>query len=105
LQRVIDEAGVRVLLFGESEGRRASLLELLRDHRIDVPSVASLAEFEASDERVAIAAAPLARGFVWQREHAQAIAFITEAELFAATPALRRRRRQDRVARRPRDQR
>ena len=98
LQRVIDEASARVLLFGESEGRRESLLELLRDHRIDVPSVATLAEFEASDERVAIAAAPLARGFVWQRGDAQAIAFITEAELFAATPALRRRRRQEAVS-------
>ena len=35
----------------ESEGRRESLLELLRDHRIDVPSVATLAEFEAGDEQ------------------------------------------------------
>ena len=86
------------LLVAESEGRRESLLELLRDHRIDVPSVATLAEFEAGDEPVAIAAAPLARGFVWRRESAPPIAFITEAELFAATPALRRRRRQEAVS-------
>ena len=98
LQRLIDEARTRVLLVGESEGRRESLLELLRDHRIDVPSVATLAEFEASDEPVAIAAAPLARGFVWRRESALPITFITEAELFAATPALRRRRRQEAVS-------
>ncbi|HSB22535.1 MAG TPA: transcription-repair coupling factor, partial [Burkholderiaceae bacterium] len=70
----------------------------LRDHHIDVPSVATLAEFEAGDERVAIAAAPLARGFVWRREDAPPVAFITEAELFAATPALRRRRRQEAVS-------
>ncbi|MFI4929715.1 MAG: transcription-repair coupling factor [Burkholderiales bacterium] len=98
LQRQINEARTRVLLVGESEGRRESLLELLRDHRIDVPSVATLAEFEGSDEPVAIAAAPLARGFVWQREGALPITFITEAELFAATPALRRRRRQEAVS-------
>ncbi len=98
LQRLIDEARTRVLLVGESEGRRESLLELLRDHRIDVPSVATLAEFEASDEPVAIAAAPLARGFVWRRESALPITFITEAELFAATPALRRRRHQEAVS-------
>src|SRR5262245_45460985 len=95
---LIDSHTTRVLLIGESEGRRESLLELLRDHRIDVPSVATLAEFEASDERVAIAAAPLARGFVWRRDEVASITFITEAELFAATPALRRRRRQEAVS-------
>jgi len=95
---LIDSQTTRVLLVGESEGRRESLLELLRDHHIDVPSVATLAEFEASDERVAIGAAPLARGFVWKRDGASSITFITEAELFAATPALRRRRRQEAVS-------
>ena len=95
---LIDSETTRVLLIGESEGRRESLLELLRDHHIDVPSVATLAEFEASDERVAIAAAALARGFTWRRDDATSITFITEAELFAATPALRRRRRQEAVS-------
>jgi len=95
---LIDSRTLRVLLIGESEGRRESLLELLRDHRIDVPSVATLAEFEAGEEPVAIVAAPLARGFVWRRDDAAPIAFITETELFAATPALRRRRRQEAVS-------
>jgi transcription-repair coupling factor (superfamily II helicase) len=95
---LIDSQTTRVLLLGESEGRRESLIELLRDHSIHVPSVATLAEFERSDEGVAIAAAPLARGFVWKREGAASITFITEAELFAATPALRRRRRQEAVS-------
>ncbi|HEY6510961.1 MAG TPA: transcription-repair coupling factor [Burkholderiaceae bacterium] len=95
---LIDSQTTRVLLIGESEGRRESLLELLRDHRIDVPSVATLAEFEAGGEAVAIAATPLARGFVWRRDGALPITFITEAELFAATPALRRRRRQEAVS-------
>ena len=53
----------RVLIVAESEGRRESLLELLRDSRIEPPSVATLAEFEAGDERFAIAVAPLAQGF------------------------------------------
>ena len=65
LERHIDSTPHRVLLVAESDGRRESLLELLRDHRIDVPSVATLAEFEAGDEKVAIAAAPLAAGFLW----------------------------------------
>jgi transcription-repair coupling factor (superfamily II helicase) len=82
----------RVLLAAESEGRRESLLELLRDHGIEPPSVASLADFEARrDERYAIAVAPLAQGFLWQEA---GIEFVTETELFAAPPAARRRRRQ-----------
>jgi len=48
----------RVLIVAESEGRRESLLELLRDSRIEPPSVASLAAFEAGDEHYAIAVAP-----------------------------------------------
>ncbi len=86
----------RVLMVAESEGRRESLLELLRDNRIDPPSVASLAEFEAGSEHLAIAVAPLARGFVATgAAGAPALEFITENELFAATPAARRRRRQE----------
>ncbi len=89
----------RVLLLAESDGRRESLLELLRDHRIDVPSVATLAEFQASEEKVAIAAAPLAAGFHWHEvETGRVIQFITETELFATTPQARRRRKQEQVS-------
>ncbi|MES2957716.1 MAG: transcription-repair coupling factor [Pseudomonadota bacterium] len=101
LEQHIGRTAARVLLVAESDGRRESLLELLRDHRIDVPSVDSLAEFEAGDERVAIAAAPLASGFHWQREGVAsqpAIQFITETELFATAPTSRRRKKQEQVS-------
>ena len=99
LERHLDSTAARVLLVAESEGRRESLLELLRDHRIEVPSVDSLAEFEVGDEKVAIAAAPLAAGFHWQREGgATPIQFITETELFATAPSSRRRRKQEQVS-------
>jgi transcription-repair coupling factor (superfamily II helicase) len=76
-----------VLIVAESEGRRESLLELLRDHHIDPPSVATLDEFEAGDEKFCITAAPLAAGFFWHEPAEQrAIQFITETELFASTP-------------------
>jgi transcription-repair coupling factor (superfamily II helicase) len=91
----------RVLLLAESDGRRESLLELLRDHRIDVPSVATLAEFLASDEKVAIAAAPLAEGFHWiepAADPAITVQFITETELFATTRETRRRRKQEQTS-------
>ena len=98
LERHLDTTASRVLLVAESEGRRESLLELLRDHRIAVPSVDTLVEFEAGVDKVAIAAAPLAAGFHWQREGGAAIQFITETELFATAPTSRRRRKQEQVS-------
>ena len=85
----------RVLIVAESQGRRESLLELLRDSRIEPPSVASLAEFEAGEERFAIAVAPLAQGFQWSEAGIQ---FVTETELFATSPTARRKRKQEQVS-------
>ncbi|WP_431102372.1 transcription-repair coupling factor [Roseateles noduli] len=90
----------RVLLLAESEGRRESLLELLRDNKIDPPSVKDLAEFEANKhERFAITAAPLAAGFFWfEPDEGRQIQLFTETELFATTPTTRRRRKQEQVS-------
>ncbi len=98
LERHLAATAARVLIVAESEGRRESLLDLLRDHKIAVPSVASLAEFEASDEKVAIVAAPLSAGFHWARDAATAIEFLTETELFASAPNARRRKKQEQVS-------
>ncbi|MCX2862800.1 transcription-repair coupling factor [Paucibacter sp. PLA-PC-4] len=89
----------RVLILAESEGRRESLLELLRDNKIEPPSVKDLAEFEASDEKFAITAAPLAAGFFWREpEDGRELQLFTETELFATTPTTRRRRKQEQVS-------
>jgi transcription-repair coupling factor (superfamily II helicase) len=85
----------RVLVVAESEGRRESLLELLRDNKIEPPSVKSLEEFEQGDERYAIAVAPMAEGFFWTGPNIQ---FVTETELFATTPTARRKRKQEQVS-------
>jgi transcription-repair coupling factor (superfamily II helicase) len=99
LEQHLDTTTARVLLLAESEGRRESLLELLRDHDIDVPSVDTLAAFESGDDKVAIVAAPLAAGFQWLRDGEQAaIEFITETELFSTAPTSRRRRKQEQVS-------
>jgi len=87
----------RVLLLAESEGRRESLLEQLRDHKIEPPSVKDLAEFLAGDEKYAITAAPLASGFFWVDEK-QPVQLFTETELFATQPTTRRRRKQEQVS-------
>ncbi len=99
LQKHIDATAARVLLVAESDGRRESLLELLRDHGIYPPSVATLAEFEASTEKVAITAAPLDVGFHWHEPaESRSLQFITETELFASTPGQRRRKKQEQTS-------
>ena len=102
LQRLQIHVGTtphRVLIVAESDGRRESLLELLRDSRIEPPTVATLAEFEAGDEHFAITVAPLAQGFFWFEPDAKiAVQFVTETELFAISPTARRRRKQEQVS-------
>jgi transcription-repair coupling factor (superfamily II helicase) len=77
---------------------------MLRDHGIALPSVATLAEFDAGDEPIAIVAAPLAAGFHWFEPAGAAgardrnLQLITETELFAATPQSRRRRKQEQTS-------
>jgi transcription-repair coupling factor (superfamily II helicase) len=93
----------RVLLLAESEGRRETLLDLLRDNQLALPAVANLAAFESEvSESAAIAVAPLAQGFHWFELQAEggacSIQFITETELFATTRDARRRRKQEQVS-------
>ncbi|MBS0448486.1 MAG: transcription-repair coupling factor [Proteobacteria bacterium] len=89
----------RVLIVAESPGRRESLLELLRDSRIEPPTVATLAEFQSGDERFAITVTPLAQGFFWHEPDAGiAIQFVTETELFATAPTARRKRKQEQTS-------
>ncbi len=99
LERHLQSTLHRVLLVAESDGRRESLLELLRDHGIAVPSVDSLEEFIAGPEKVAIATTPLAEGFHWiDAERALSLQLVTETELFATTPQARKRRKQEQVS-------
>jgi len=95
LQQHLATTPHRVLIVAESAGRRESLLELLRDSKIEPPSVEGLISFESSDEKFAIAVAPLAEGFFWTEPGIQ---FVTETELFATTPTTRRRRKQEQVS-------
>ncbi|MEN9419325.1 MAG: hypothetical protein RI988_2945, partial [Pseudomonadota bacterium] len=99
LERHLRQTPARVLLAAESEGRRESLLELLRDHRIHVPQVDTLQTFLDGTEKVAIVAAPLASGFHWHEpEQGLSVQFLTETELFATTPQARRRRKQEQTS-------
>ena len=96
LHRHVTATPSRVLVVAESEGRRESLLELLREGAIDPPSTASLGAFLEGDAKVAIGVAPMAAGFRWVLDGAlPPVDFVTEAELFATTAQARRRKRQE----------
>ncbi len=92
LREHLNQTQQRVLMVAESEGRRQSLLELLRDSRMEPVSVQGLASFELSTERFAIAVAPMAQGFLWADA---GLEFVTETELFATPPTTRRKRGQE----------
>ena len=99
LKTQVGTTAYRVLIVAETEGRRESLLELLRDSKIEPPSAATLAGFQASEEHFAIAVAPLAQGFFWfEPDENVTIQFVTETELFATAPTARRRRKQEAVS-------
>ncbi|MFZ2737950.1 MAG: transcription-repair coupling factor [Burkholderiaceae bacterium] len=85
----------RQLILAESDGRRESLLDFLRAAGINPPAFDSLQEFQHSDEKTGIATAALNQGFSWLE---QGIDFITETELFAASPSVRRRKKQEQVS-------
>ncbi len=95
LQSHIRNTQQRVLLLAESDGRRESLLDFLRASHLSPPAFDSLAEFEASDEKIGITTAGLATGFSWIDA---GIDLITETELFAASPGTRRRKKQEQVS-------
>jgi len=95
LKRHIRNTQQRVLVLAESDGRRASLLDFLHSSAFDPPAFDSLQEFLASNEKIGIATSSLATGFSWL---ASGVDFVTETELFAASPTTRRRKKQEQVS-------
>jgi len=85
----------RVLILAESDGRRESLLDLLRASGVNPPAFDSLLEFQTSNEKFGIATAPLSIGFSWLE---YGIDLVTETELFASAPTARRRKKQEQVS-------
>lgn len=94
LQAHIRATPHRVLLLAESAGRRESLLDFLRASGVQPVVMDTLAEFEASPEKVALATSLLAEGFAWNE---RGIDLVTETELFAGNGSAqhRRHRRQE----------
>ncbi|MCG2634234.1 MAG: transcription-repair coupling factor [Gammaproteobacteria bacterium] len=94
LTRFLDDYPGRVLLTTDSEGRRETLLELLRKHRVSVTPVEAWADFLAGSSHTSLAVAPLQQGFVL---HEPALAVIPE-RLLRGEQVMQQRRRGHRHA-------
>ncbi|TSE36408.1 transcription-repair coupling factor [Tepidimonas charontis] len=98
LQRLrshLARTSARVLILADSDGRREHLLDVLRASGIEPPSFDDWAAFAASDARIGLTVAPLAAGFAWVKA---GVELVTETELFAAGPTVRRRRKQEQAS-------
>jgi transcription-repair coupling factor (superfamily II helicase) len=80
--------GERTLICAESLGRRETLLHYLGDHGLKVAVCDGFPAFEAAQDRVMLAVAPVANGFL----DALGLACVTENELYASQARARERR-------------
>ncbi len=87
-KRLVATPGVRVLVCAESAGRRETMLQYFAEYGAKPVAVDDFAAFVAGDAKAAIVASPVHAGFAWRDAR---IAFVTEAELYAAV--VRRGRR------------
>ena len=79
----------RVLLVAETPGRRETLLELLREHRIHPRETASWQAFLESGEPLGLTVAVLEKGLVLTKA---GLSVVTETQLYGERAAQRRRR-------------
>lgn len=80
----------RTLIVAESAGRREMLIDILRKHRVQLPTVASWNEFIAGAMQVAITVSPIASGLLLKEPP---LALIAEEQLFGERARQERRRR------------
>ncbi len=99
LKRFIGDFSGRILLLTESAGRRETLGELLAEYGVKPELCADFASFVTGDCRLALGTAPLHEGFILPSSApSDALAFITENELYAGSPARRTRHTAQRKA-------
>ncbi len=79
----------RVLVVAESAGRRETLASLFAEHGLIATPVADLSAFVSGTARLSLSVGPLHSGFALE-----AMAFVTETELFAGAPRRTRREAQ-----------
>ena len=103
LHAFIDGFPGRVLLLAESAGRRETLASLLAEHGFQPDACADLGGFLDSSSRLALGVSPLYEGFIADgastpADKNEALAIITETELYADSPTRRSQRRSGKKA-------
>ncbi len=71
----------RVLIVGESAGRRETMQQYFAEHDVRPSLVEGFAGFVHGEAKVGLAVGPLGAGFAWPDAR---LAFVTEAELYAS---------------------
>ncbi len=94
LQDFISQPTVRTLFLAESAGRREHLLGTLQDFRITPKVVDDWPSFLHSEERIALAVAPLERGLYLEQD---GLAIVTETALYGERVLQERRRRRSKT--------
>ena len=85
----------RTLLLADSNGRRETIGQMLREHRLAFDDNADFDAFARSDSRLALGVSPLHVGFTLP---AARLCLLTETELYAASPRRQRRRGHERAS-------
>ena len=100
LKTFIDGFAGRILLLAESAGRRETLSELFAEYGLKPEACSDLPVFIGGNSRLALGVAPLHDGFVLAADSSRlaSLAFITESELYAGSPARRTRHAAQRKA-------
>jgi len=86
----------KVLFVAESQGRRESVLELLKRNQVTPSEFSTIEAFISSDDKIGITVNALSQGFIFQNKGASlknSIAIITESELLGDRVRQTRRRK------------
>ena len=97
LQSFIADFSGRILVAAEGLGRRETISQLFADYGIKPDLIETWAEFVNSKSKVMLGVSPLHHGFSLGNSDKNAIAVITEAELYAATVRQQRRREKEKM--------
>ncbi|MES2012686.1 MAG: CarD family transcriptional regulator, partial [Pseudomonadota bacterium] len=98
LQSYMADFSGRILIAAESLGRRETISQLFAEHGLKPAMIETWADFVDAKEKVMLGVSPLHHGFCLESKVAKnAIAIITEAELYAATVRQQRRREKEKA--------
>ncbi|MFD2165981.1 transcription-repair coupling factor [Thalassotalea euphylliae] len=92
LENFLTQKRTRFLFIAESQGRRESVLELLKQQDIKPSEFADIDAFISSDDSIGITVNALTHGFIFAENDKEYIAVITETELLGNTVKQSRRR-------------